>query len=181
VDTSPEWIITRTGIAERRVCVEESLTDLASLAAEKALENSKTRAKELDLILCATITGRLCYPVACLHVQQRLGCTCPAFDINAACSGFLFALDVAAGYFSRGRAKKVLVIAAEKLSRITDWTDRRTCVLFGDGAGAAVLGEGDDLLSICLSAQGDTKMLFAPNLSGNLPFRPQPDPRRTSI
>jgi 3-oxoacyl-[acyl-carrier-protein] synthase-3 len=104
VDTSPVWIITRTGISERRVCVEETLTDLASLAAEKALGNSKTRAEELDLILCATITGEYVTPSLACTVQQRLGCTCPAFDINAACSGFLFALDVAAGYFSRGGA-----------------------------------------------------------------------------
>ena len=107
-------------------------------------------------------------------IQQRIGASCPALDINAACSGFLYALDVAAGYFARGRVKKVLIVSAEMLSELVDWTDRATCVLFGDGAGAVVLGEGDSLLSIKLSAQGNPDPLYARNVTSNSPFWDQP-------
>ena len=106
---------------------------------------------------------------ACV-IQKRIGASCPAFDVNAACSGFLYALDVAAGYFARKKAKKVLVVSSEVLSRLADWTDRSTCVLFGDGAGAVVLGEGDDLLSLRLTADGNWESLVIPQVHGNCPF-----------
>ena len=135
VETSDEWIRTRTGIHSRYVSTGETMSDLTAEAALRALENAGTDASELDLILCSTIRGDYLTPSQACMIQQRIGASCPALDINAACSGFLYALDVAAGYFARGRVKKVLIVSAEMLSELVDWTDRATCVLFGDGAG----------------------------------------------
>lgn len=174
LDTSDEWIRTRTGVAERRILTEETLEDLARDAARAALADAGTSPGELDLILCATVSGSYATPsLACL-VQEALGATCPAMDINAACTGFLYALDVAEGYFARKRVKRVLVVAAEALSGMTDWTDRATCVLFGDGAGAAVLGEGEDLLALRLTASGGAEHLFIPRGNGRSPFSARP-------
>lgn len=171
MDTSDDWIRTRTGIEQRYLCGEETITDLACQAAQKALDDAGIGAKDLDLILCATVTSDYITPsMACL-VQERLSAGCPAFDVNAACTGFLYALDVADGYFVRGRVKNVLVIGAEAISKITDWEDRSTAVIFADGAGAAVLGEGDDLLSVRLTTKGNYRVLQAKNVKGNCPFR----------
>lgn len=170
VETSDEWIRTRTGIRSRYVSTGETLSDLTAEAAQRALENAGVKASELDLIICSTIRGDYITPSQACVIQQRIGASCPAFDINAACSGFIYALDVAAGYFARGRAKKILIVSAEMMSKLVDWKDRATCVLFGDGAGAVVLGEGDSLLSIRLSAVGNADPLYAPNVDGNSPF-----------
>lgn len=176
LDTSDEWIRTRTGVAERRILTDETLEELARDAAQAALADAGTAPGELDLILCATVGGSYATPsLACL-VQEALGAHCPALDVNAACSGFLYALDVAEGYFARKRVKRVLVVAAEALSRVTDWTDRATCVLFGDGAGAAVLGEGEDLLSLHLAASGNAQHLVIPRHGGCSPFARRPEP-----
>ena len=175
VDTSDEWITTRTGIRSRYISTGETLTDLSCDAAQKALENAGVTPKELDLIICSTIRGDYLTPSLACVVQQRLGATCPAFDLNAACSGFVYSLDVAAGFFSRGTVKKVLIISAEMMSKMVDWNDRATCVLFGDGAGAAVLAEGNHLLSCKLTAQGDTELLYIPHVNGNSPFYDWPD------
>lgn len=170
LDTSDEWIKERTGIRQRHVCTEESTSDLAYQAALAALEQSGVAPTELDMILCATITADFATPsVACL-VQKRLGASCPAMDISAACSGFLYLLDTADGFFARKKAKKMLVIGAERLSRIVDWEDRGTCVIFGDGAGAMVLGEGENDFFSHLSAKGDDTVLFAPVFEGKSPF-----------
>ncbi|HWR24142.1 MAG TPA: beta-ketoacyl-ACP synthase III [Feifaniaceae bacterium] len=178
VDTSDEWIRTRTGVRERRVLTDETITDIALTAAKRALEDAGVSPKELDLILCATIRNEYITPTMACMLQKELGANCPAMDINAACSGFLYALDVADGYFARKRVKKVLVVAAEAMSKMADWTDRATCVLFGDAAGAAVLGEGEDLLSLKVTASGNDEHLFIPNVQGNSPFsnRPKRDP-----
>lgn len=170
LDTSDEWIRTRTGIRQRHLLKEEKLIDIALPAAQQALESSGTKAEELDLIICSTLQGDFVSPAFACVVQKYLGATCPAFDINAACSGFVYALDVAAGYFARGRVKKVLVIAAEAMSRFVDWSERSTCVLFGDGCGAVVLGEGDDLLSIRLTADGNDQSLVIPHEKGSCPY-----------
>lgn len=142
LDTSDEWIGTRTGIHSRRICTTETLDDLSVAACERALESAGVGAGELDLIVCSTTSGDHLMPAQACAIAERLGATCPAFDVSAACAGFVFALDVADGWFARGRASRVLVVAAEKVSRLVDWTDRATCVLFGDGAAAAVLGDG---------------------------------------
>lgn len=170
VDTSDEWIQSRTGIAERRICSHESAVDLAYEAAINALKDSACTANDLDLIICATISADYITPSLACILQQRLGATCPAFDLNAACTGFIYGLDVAAGYFARKPNQKILVVAAEQMSRIVDWTDRSTCVLFGDGAGAVVLGEGNDLLAIQIGAEGKIDPLYAHNQQGNSPF-----------
>ena len=173
VDTTDEWITTRTGIKERHVLTDESLSDISCRAAESALQDAGITADELDLIICTTMKGDYITPSMACIIQSRLSASCPAFDISAACSGFIYALDIAAGYFAGKRAKYILIIAAEAMSRFVDWKDRTTCVLFGDGAGAAVLGQGDDLLSVKLSAQGKINPLYACHASGNSPFGPQ--------
>ena len=170
VDTSDEWITTRTGIHSRHILTDETLTDLVVRAARSALQDADVKPEELDLILCATVRGDSITPSEACILQKELGACCPSMDINAACSGFLYALDVADGYFARKRAKKVLVVAAEAMSRMTDWTDRASCVLFGDGAGAAVLCVGDDLRSIRITACGNTESLVIPNVRGLSPF-----------
>ncbi len=173
IDSSDEWIKSRTGIEQRYICNEMRVTDIAAEAAKRALSNGAVDPTELDLIICATISADYVTPsMACL-VQQMIGANCPAFDINVACTGFVYALDIAASYFASKKAKKILVVAAEAMSRIVDWTDRATCILFGDGAGAVVLSQGDDLLSITLTANGDTGPLKGSNLPGNCPFTVQ--------
>lgn len=163
VETNDEWIRTRSGIRERRICTTESITDLALKAVNEALEDAGVTPDELDLIICATLRGEFICPSQACVIQKHIGAHCPAFDVNAACSGFLFALDVADGYFVRKRVKKALVIGMDNLSNITDWQDRSTCVLFGDGGGAAVLGEGEGLLSMYITAKGDTESLVVPH------------------
>ena len=170
LDTNDEWIRTRTGIRERHVLTTESVTDIASKAGQNALDNANIRADELDYILCATLGGDYVTPSLACMVQERLGAHCPALDVNGACSGFLYGLDVAAGFFCRKRAKKILLIAADGLSRIADWTDRATCVLFGDGAGAVILEEGDHLLHLNVTAEGAADPLYMPFQSGNFPL-----------
>lgn len=160
VDTSDEWITSRTGIKTRHICMGESLSELSALAARRAMEQAGVTANDIDLILCATLQGDYVTPSLACVVQKYIGATCPAFDVNAACTGFVYALDVAAGYFARGRARRVLVIAAECLSKHLNLEDRSTCVLFGDGAGAVVLTEGDHLLASTLSAAGDEESLI---------------------
>ena len=141
VDTSDEWIRSRTGIKQRRFATDnESTSDLAFHAAQNALKNAGLNANDIDLVIVATITPDMAFPSTACLIQHRLGIPKVAcFDIEAACSGFLYALDIADGMLQSGRFKCALVVGAEKLSSIMDWEDRTTCVLFGDGAGAAVI------------------------------------------
>ncbi len=171
LDTSDEWIRTRTGISERRVCTDESVAGLAARAGREAIAQAGISAGDLDLILCATMTGDYAIPSLACCVQEAIGASCPAFDINAACSGFVYALDIAAGYFSRKSVERVLVIAADAMSRVVDWNDRSTCVLFGDGAGAVVLTPGNGLLAIRLTSRGGAAALAVSGPRGNSPFR----------
>ena len=161
VQTSDAWIRERTGIQERRIAADNELTsDLACQAALEALQDAGLMASDIDLIILATTTPDDTFPATACKVQQQLGMTGGfAFDIQAACSGFLYALSVADAYITQGRAHRVLVIGAETLSRIVDWSDRNTCVLFGDGAGAVVLeGSADKtdsgILSVLLRSDG---------------------------
>ena len=162
VDTSDEWIRTRSGIRERRIAApEEACSDLAIKAATAALADAKVAAADIDLLIVATCTPDLPLPSTACIVQHKLGIPAHAtcFDIAAACSGFLYALEIAYGQLQTNRYKRALIIGAEKLSTITDWTDRTTCVLFGDGAGAAVLMKteqsGIGLLGTDLGADGE--------------------------
>ncbi len=148
VDTTDEWITTRTGIRQRHVAADGELTsDLATAAAERALEAAGRKADDIDLVLVATSTPDQTFPATAATVQANLGITnaSPAFDVQAVCSGFVYALTTADAFIRSGQHERVLVIGAETFSRILDWNDRSTCVLFGDGAGAVVLeaGEGE--------------------------------------
>ena len=159
VDTSNEWIIGRTGIRERHIADDKTAnSDIGLEAAKKALEDAQVKPEELDLIVVATVTPDFVFPATACLIQDRLGAKkAAAFDLEAACSGFIYGLSVAKGFIASGEYDTVLVIASEVLSKITDWEDRATCVLFGDGAGAAVLKaapEGQGILSTYLRADG---------------------------
>lgn len=146
MDTSDEWIRSRTGIGARHLAVEETTTGLAVAAAKEALKDAGMTAEELDLIIAATVTADKFLPNLSCEVQSALGAeNAVAFDLNAACSGFLFALNTVQMYLENGIYKKALVIGAETLSKIMDWNDRGTCVLFGDGAGAAVVAAEEEV------------------------------------
>lgn len=170
LETSDEWITSRTGIKERRICVSETADELAIEAAKRALENSGTDPKDIDLIICSTATPAYATPsVACL-VSDALGTNCGAFDINAACSGFLYALNIANSYFKAGTVNKILVISAEQMSRALDWTDRSTCVLFGDGAGAVVLNKGDGLIYTEVNCIPNKEYIYINNCGQKSPY-----------
>jgi len=141
LDTSDEWITGRTGIKERRVVDGESTCDLAIEASKKALEMAKISASEIDLIILATTTPDKIFPATATLLQKRIGANCPAFDLQAVCAGFVFALSTAQQYIENGVYNNVLVVGSETMSRIVDWSDRSTAVLFGDGAGAVVLSQ----------------------------------------
>ena len=141
VETNDEWIVSRTGIRERRIAAtDQSTSDMAAEAAKAALENAGVAPEEVDMIIVATVTPDMFFPSTACFVQTKIGAkNAVCFDISAACSGFLYALEMARQFIATGAQKTILVIGAEKLSTIVNWTDRNTCVLFGDGAGAAVL------------------------------------------
>ncbi len=158
VDTTDEWITSRTGIKERRIAAENEVTsDMAVKAAKNALNNAGLQPEDIDLIIVATITPDMFFPSTACIVQHKLGARkVAAFDISVACSGFIYGLAIADQFIKSGMFKHALVIAAEKLSSVTDWEDRSTCILFGDGAGAAVLGteDGGEILGATLGADG---------------------------
>ena len=146
IDTSDEWIFSRTGIKARHIADDdEKCSDLAVQAAKRALTDAQVDTEEIDLIIVATATPDMQFPATATIVQHKLGISgCPAFDVQAVCAGFMFALTTAHAYIKSGLTKKALVIGADVFSRIIDWQDRGTCVLFGDGAGAVVLGASDE-------------------------------------
>lgn len=154
MDTSDEWISSRTGIRSRHLAVEETLTGMASEAAKQALEEAGIKAEELDMIIAATLSAdKICPSLSC-EIQREIGAVnAVAFDINAACSGFMFALQTADAYIKAGVYKKILLVGGEILSKMMDWNDRSTCVLFGDGAGAAVV-QADEADGVLGSVQG---------------------------
>ena len=159
VDTSDEWITTRTGIKERRIAEDETVVDMAVEAAKGAIEAAGIDKEEIEAVILATLSPHLGFPATACLVQERLGLPPRAmsFDISAACSGFLYGLDIADAYLKSKKKKTVLVIGAEKLSSIVDWKDRSTCVLFGDGAGAAVVRYEENAESDILSSKLYTK------------------------
>lgn len=178
VDTSHEWIIARTGIEERRIAApDEKTSDMATKAARRAMEDAGVTAEEIDLIIVGTVTPDTFTPSTACYVQANIGAkNAAAFDISAACSSFLFALKTAVQYIGCGQAKTALIISSEKLSHIVNWEDRSTCVLFGDGAGAAVLktGSGVDgdsaVLASDIGSDGSlTDLLMVPGGGSAIP------------
>lgn len=168
VDTSNEWIITRTGIKERRIAKDtEATSDLAINASKKAIKKANINPEEIDAIIVGTVTPDMSFPSTACFVQKGIGAkNATAFDISAACSGFIYGLSIAGEFLRSGVFKTVLVIGAETLSKITDWQDRNTCVLFGDGAGAVILRKTDsssDILSSYLGTDGTAcDLLYMP-------------------
>jgi 3-oxoacyl-[acyl-carrier-protein] synthase-3 len=177
VDTSDEWIAARTGIRQRHVAAEGQTTgDLALEAAKRALDAAGVQASEIDLLIVGTTTPDLIFPSTACLLQHRLGANgCPAFDVNAACSGFVYALAVADKFIRSGAAKTALVVGAETLTRMLDWSDRNTCVLFGDGAGAVVLKADNEtgILSTHLHADGGKKELLYNPVGVSVGFKPE--------
>ncbi len=175
VDTSHDWIVTRTGIEERRIAADDQCTsDMATIAAQRAMDMAGVAAEDIDLIVMGTITGDYPWPATACVVQANLGANKAfAYDISAACSGFLFALSSANDFLLSGHGKRALVIGAETFSRSVDWTDRNTCVLFGDGAGAVLLEaqEGDSgVLSCHLHSDGKyLELLYQPGFGARHP------------
>ena len=176
VDTSDEWITARTGIRERHVAAEgETTSDLAYHASVRAMEAAGVSAQDIDLIVLGTTTPDLIFPSTACLLQHRLGANgCPAFDVNAACSGFIYALTVADKFIRSGAARTVLVVGAETLTRMLDWSDRGTCVVFGDGAGAVVLKADSEpgILSTHLHADGGKKDLLWNPVGVSVGFKP---------
>lgn len=166
VDTSDEWIVTRTGIRERRIAAADEFTsDMAAKAALLAMERGQVKPGEIDLIILATITPDMPFPATACLVQQKIGAPrCAAFDMEAACSGFIYGLEIGQQFVMSQTYETVLVIGAEKLSSIINWRDRNTCVLFGDGAGAAILQNRPNthgLLTACMGADGSKADLLS--------------------
>lgn len=170
VDTSDEWITQRVGVKERHVSVNETAADMAVKAAKAAMAEANISADEIDLVIAASITSETVCPTVAGMVQREIGTSCPAFDISSACSGFLFALDTAVSYIMRGNVRNALVIGAERMSRIIDWTDRSTCVIFGDGAGAFVIAPGEGYLASKLFTEGGNEVIEIPSHIGTSPF-----------
>ncbi|HFD12346.1 MAG TPA: ketoacyl-ACP synthase III [Crenotrichaceae bacterium] len=173
VDTSDEWIFDRTGIHERRIAgAEETASSMAEIAARRALEAADLQASRIDLIIVATSSPDTIFPSTACLLQNRLKATqCAAFDIQAACSGFIYALSVADQFIQSGTVRKALVVGSEINSRLIDWNDRRTCILFGDGAGAVVLTATDTpgVLSTHIHSDGNfSDLLYVPNPVGGL-------------
>lgn len=160
LDTSDEWIYPRTGVKIRHVISDEKLENMAIEAAKKALDDAGMTASELDFIICSNVVNEYITPQLSCIIQGGIGATCPCLDINCACAGFIYALDIAESHYKAGRVKNVLIVCAEEPTRMTDWSDRRTCVLFGDGAGAVVLTPGDNIKGISLSSASATDKLY---------------------
>lgn len=176
VDTTDEWIVTRTGIRERRIAAEDEYTsDLAAKAALNAIENADIKPEEIDLIIVATATPDMFFPSTACFVQSKIGAKNAAcFDVSAACSGFLYALETAQQFITSRTYDTILVIGAEKLSSIVDWKDRNTCVLFGDGAGAAILrhrGGSHGVIATQMGSDGGySDILYIPGGASRYPI-----------
>ena len=164
VDTSDEWVYTRSGIKERRIAKsEEAASDMALISAKRAIENAKLKPEDIDLVIVTTVTPDMMFPSTACILQAKLGIrnNIPCFDIEAACSGFVYGVEVASKMMKSGYYKNALVVSSEKLSGILDWQDRNTCVLFGDGSGAVVLSTSEEkdvgILDTVLGARSEAR------------------------
>ncbi len=170
LDTSDAWIYPRTGIKYRHVISDETMLGLGSEAARKALEEAGLKASDLDFIICSNTAHEYTTPSLSCMIQGEIGATCPCLDINCACTGFIYALDIAESFYKTGKVKNVLIVCAEEPARMASWEDRNTCVLFGDGAGAVVLSEGDNKKGPKHSSSSATDKLYHIRLLEPTPY-----------
>ena len=170
LETSDEWIVSRTGIKERRLITNEKLEDLAVEAAKNAMENAGVTPEEIDFLIVSNVSNEYDTPSLSCVIQGMLGMKCPCFDINCACSGFVYALDIAESFLATKDLRNILIVCAEEPSRMVDWKDRSQCVLFGDGAGAAVVTKGDDLKAIKLNTVSKVDPLWQKRKMQPTPF-----------
>lgn len=170
LDTSDEWILSRTGIKQRQIISDEKLEDLAATAAENALNNANVKVEDIDFIICSNVVNEYITPAMSCIIQGRIGAQCPCIDLNGACAGFIYALDIAQSYFATKDVKNILVVCAEEPTRMVDWKQRNTCVLFGDGAGAVVLSKGNNVQSIRLSTASKMESLYQQRKLEDTPF-----------
>ena len=170
LDTSDEWIVPRTGIRSRHVISDEELEDLAVDAATKALEAAGMKASDIDYFICSNVVTEYMTPGLSSVIGELLGLTCPMIDINCACPGFIFSLDIAESYYKAGKVKNVLIACVEEPTRMASWNDRSTCVLFGDGAGSVVLTAGDSIMATRLHAEPATDKIWQKRKLVSTPF-----------
>lgn len=175
METSDEWISTRTGIRSRHVSTSETAADLVIAAAKNAFETSPVKPSDIDCVICATMRGDTYTPSVACWVAEALGINAPSFDVNAACTGMIYAFDIADSYIKSGKYKNILVVTVEQMSKLLDWEDRASCVLFGDGAGAVVLSKGDGLKAINISCVPSTTMIHGENFSGTSIYSTLPE------
>jgi len=169
-DTNHEWIFSRTGIAQRRILSSDTLIELAVSAAKQALKSANLAATDLDFIFCANVVNPYITPGLGCVIQGEIGATCPCIDLNSGCSGFLFALDLANAYLINGKAKNILIVCAEEISKILNWNLRDASVLFGDGSGAVVVTHGEGLKSIYVTTTSAVEPLYCQREGGETPY-----------
>ena len=175
IDTSDEWINTRVGIKERRILNAENepegLLTLAAEAGRSAMENAGLSPSDIDMVICSTVQGEYVTPAMSCLISKKLGINCnKVIDMNMACCGFIFALDMADSYIIAGKVSRALIVCAEGMSRNVDWNDRSMCVLFGDAAAAAVIEKGDKCIDIKLTSDGNVENLYMPHVVDNCPY-----------
>lgn len=170
LDTNDEWIVQRVGVKQRHIATTETTADLGAEAAKIALNDSGLAWDTIDLILCATVSSDDASPCTAAMIQAKLGLNCPAMDISAACSGFGFLLQTGQAFLKLGMYQRILLVTSEKMSRLVDWTDRSTAVIFGDGAAALIIEESDKLTDVKLTIWGGDDVIRVPNSPGNSPF-----------
>ena len=170
LDTSDEWIFPRTGIKTRHVVTDEKIEDLGTEAVSKALEMSGLKAEDIDLFVVSNVVSEYTTPGMSCIIAEKLGISCPMFDINCACPGFIYALDMVEAYYKAGKIKNAIIACVEEPSRMTSWKDRGTCVLFGDGAGAVVLTEGDNVKGTRLNAEPSVEQIWQTRVLMDTPY-----------
>lgn len=176
LDTSDEWIVTRTGIRQRQLISSEKLEDLASTAARNALENAGVTVNDIDFIIVSNVVNEYVTPGLGCVIQGMLGATCPTMDINCACSGFIYALSIAEAYLATQDLRNILIVCAEEPARMMDWKDRSTCILFGDGAGSVVVTKGDDMKGYHLNTTSKVEALYQLRKLQPTPFITKEEP-----
>lgn len=170
LDTSDAWIFPRTGIKSRHVISDENIEDLGAEACRKALEMAGLKPGDIDFFICSNVVSEYITPGLSCVIAEKTGLSCPMIDINCACPGFVYALDIAETYYKAGKVRNVLIVCAEEPTRMSSWEDRSTCVLFGDGAGAAVLAEGDNIKGTSLLSEPSVNKIWQKRKLVDTPF-----------